>query len=98
MEGEGVRFCKYGAGLLVVGDVSRGRGRSRSLALEAFRRLAPRFSASGISLSGSRTRARRLMVISLANCAGSNVNEEGPDLLWDNDRAKEELSGGVAAA
>jgi hypothetical protein len=84
----GVRFCWYGAGLATVGDAFGVNGRSRGLASEVFLCLFSRGSGSGISLSGSRTWTRCLMVASLISRAESNINEEGFDLIGDGNWVK----------
>lgn len=79
----GVRCCGYGAGPLIDGVVADGMVSCRGLASGSFlsfvaRGLAPR------SL-GSRARTRRPIAIPLASSPGLNVDEEGPNLVRDDD-------------
>jgi hypothetical protein len=42
-------------------------------------------------------RTRRLMATFLTRSPGSDLNEEGPDVSWDDDGVKAELEGRVLA-
>ena len=55
--------------------------------------LATGLASEGV-LSGSHMCTRRLKMALLASSPGSNINEEGSDLIGDADTGKPELSGG----
>ena len=79
----GVRCCGYGAGPLVDGVVAEGMVSCRGLASGTFLSFVAR-GPSPRSL-GSRARTRRPIAIPLASSPGLNVDEEGSDLVRDDD-------------
>ena len=89
----GVRFCWYGAGALAVGVDAGGISSSRGLASRTLLCLAAHVPMP--RSSDSRARIIRPTVILLASSSGSDVDEEGSDLVRDDDGVKHEGSRGV---
>ena len=95
-EGIGVRCCGYGAGPLTDGVVTEGMVSCRGLASGTLLSLVARGSTPR-SLD-PRTRTRRPIAILLASSLGLYVDEEGPDLVRDDDGVEKEGAGGVTSS
>ena len=94
----GVRFGGYGWGTLSDGVEARGMGRGRGLASGSFCRLGAGGTGPRETSSARCTRTRRFRAALLASSPGSDLSEEGLEVVWDDNGCEAELEGWVSSS